>query len=285
MEDKFEDLRPYAPCVTLEKRGSSALGECYLLPAPLGLRPDSYDAMRRFLADLIYPFIRDRGCVHESYVALNQTKKRETNELFQDHARKWLPETVLGVWTHLPPPRMMTAENLIEMDPRSPEGMRVHSLFRVTTGADACMDAVTTMAGTGTGIQIVSTLEAEKLLQNWRDLFLDFIKERIFRIFPWYIPLLRLKSLEEPIADLTTQALANIVLYIRESPEDGGLLILSHEPLEETFLRMGCLPVDRTTGAMQWKLSAACNEGEADCSVARLQEHLGQIEPQHPPAP
>lgn len=254
MEDKFEDLRPYEPCVTLEERGSSALGECYLLPARLGLRPDSYDAMRRFLVDLIYHFVRDRGCAHESYVALNQTKTRVTNELFQDHARNWLPETVLGVWTHLPPPRMTTAEDLMEMDPQSPGGMRVYSLFRVTTGADACLDAMTTMAGTGTGIQIVSLIETEKLLRNWKELFLDFIKERIFRIFPWYIPLLRMKSVEEPIAPLTRQALANVVLYIRESPEDSGLLILSRDPLEEAFLRMGCQPIELTTEVRQWKL-------------------------------
>lgn len=260
MEDKFEDLRSYEPCVTLEERGSGALGECYLLPARLGLRPDSYDAMRCFLVDLIYYFVRDRGCAHESYVALNQTRTRETNELFQDHARNWLPETVLGVWTHLPPPRMTTAEDLMEMDPQSPEGMRIYSLFRVTTGADACLDAVTTMAGTGTGIQIVSLIEAEKLLRNWRDLFLGFIKERIFRIFPWYIPLLRMKSVEEPVADLTRQAFTNIMLYIRDSPEDGGLLILSREPLEEIFLRMGCQPVDLTTERKRWKLPAQLRE-------------------------
>lgn len=256
MEDKPEDLRPYAPCVTLEERGSNALGECYLLPAPLGLRPDSYDAMRRFLVDLIYHFVRDRGCAHESYVALNQTKTRATNELFQDHARSWLPEAVLGVWTHLPPPRMMTAEDLMEMDPQSPGGMRIYSLFRVTTGPDACLDATMTMTGTGTGIQIVSLIEAEKLLRNWKDLFLDFIKERLFRIFPWYVPLLRMKSVEEPIADLTRQAFANVMLYIRESPEDGGLLVLSRESLEETFLHMGCLPVDLTAGMRQWKFPA-----------------------------
>jgi hypothetical protein len=256
MEGTSEDMRPYAPCVTLEERDSSALGECYLLPAPLGLRPNSYDAMRRFLVDLISHFIVHRGCVHESYVALHQTRARATNELFQDHARDWLPEAVLGVWTHLPPPRMMTAEDLMEMDSSLSESIRMHTLFRVTTGVPACMDSMTTMAGTGTGIQVVSQMGAERLLNNWKDLFLDFIQERIYRIFPWYIPLLRLQSVEEPIADLSSQALASTLLYIRESPEDGGLLILSREPLEELFLRMGCLPVALTTGARQWTLPA-----------------------------
>lgn len=255
MEDNNQDLRPYAPCLTLELRESSVLGECYLLQAPLGLRPDSYDGVRHFLVNLVSHFITHRGCVHESCVALHQVREREVIELFADHAPAWLPETVLGVWTHLPAPRMMTAETLMEIDPQSRTGSsRIYTLFRVTTGANACLDAMTTMAGTGTGIQIVSQIESDKLLRNLKDLFLSFIKERIFRIFPWYLPLLRMKSLEEPIADLTVQALSGITLYIRESPEDGGIFLLSREPLEEVLLRIGCQLLDSTQEVRQWKL-------------------------------
>jgi len=248
------DLRPYSPCVILKPCGSSSLGETYLIPAPTGLRPDSYDSVRRFLNELISHFATGGDYFHESYVALHQTRSRETIELFTDHAPKWLPETVLGVWTHLPPPRMMTSEALMELDFKPSGDARMHMLFRVTTGPDACFDAMMTMAGTGTSIQIVSQIETEELLLNWRDLFLEFIQERIYRIFPWYIPLLRMESMEEPIAALTGRALTNVVLYIRESPEDGGLLVLARKPLEEIFLRIGCLPIDPTSGLRQWKL-------------------------------
>lgn len=253
-QTEADENRLYAPCLTLEHRGINTLGECYLLTAHLGLRPDSYDGMRQFLVNLVSHFVMHKGCAHESYVALHQTKSREVFELFADHAPAWLPETILGVWTHLPAPRMMTAEALMEMDPRSPAGMRMYTLFRVTTGMRACLDAMSTMVGTGTGIQIVSRVEADKLLCNLKDLFLDFVKERLFRIFPWYIPLLTMKSLEEPIAALTEQALVNISLYIRESPEDGGILILSREPLEEILLRIGCQPADSTQRMKQWRL-------------------------------
>jgi hypothetical protein len=249
-----EDLRLYAPCLMLEERSGCILGKCYLLPMPLGLRPDSYDGARRFLVDLVSHFVMYKGCTHESYVALHQARARETIELFADHARDWLPETILGVWTHLPAPRMMTAETLMEMDAQPQAALRVPTLFRVNTGMQACLDAMSIMAGTGTGIQIVSRIETEKLLCNLKDLFLDFIKERLFRIFPWYIPLLKMNSLEEPIAALTEQALTNISLYIRESPEDGGILILSHEPLEESLLQIGCQPVDLTQELKQWRL-------------------------------
>jgi hypothetical protein len=209
--------------------------------------------MRRFLVDLVSYFVMRKGCAHESYVALHQVRERQVIELFADHAPHWLPEAVLGVWTHLPAPRMMTAEALMEMDPHSRTGSRVHTLFRITTGVTACLDAMVTMAGTGTGIQIVSQVEAEKLLGNLKDLFLGFIQERLFRIFPWYVPLLTMKSLEEPISLLTEQAFANIALYIRESPEDGGILIVPAQPLAEILVQIGCEQIE--FGAMpKWKI-------------------------------
>ena len=249
-----EDPRLYAPCLTLEFRGANALGECYLLTAPLGLRPDSYDGIRHVLIELVSHFVIHKGCAHESYVALHQTKSRETIELFADHAPEWLPETVLGVWTHLPAPRMLTHEALMEIDPSQSASTRMYTLFRVTTGAAARLDAMTTLTGTGTGIQIVSQIETEKLLNNLKELFLDFIKERIFRIFPWYVPLLSMRSLEEPVTVLTTQALSDIALNIRESPEDGGILIFAREPLEDILLRIGCNPIGAREEMRQWRL-------------------------------
>ena len=254
MEDNSQDPHLYVPCATLERKGTTVLGEYYLLSAPIGLRPDSYDCARRFLVNLASHLVVQRDCTLESYVALHQARARETIELFADHAPSWLPETILGVWTHLPAPRMMTSEALMEMDSRSSTGMRMHTLFRVTTGTDACLDSMATMAGTGTGVQILSQIDAERLLYDLKDIFLNFIKERLFRVFPWYVPLLTMQSLEEPIATLTEQAFTHITLYIRESPEDGGILILSREHLEEALLRIGCQPVDLTHGVMRWKL-------------------------------
>lgn len=45
-DKETEDTRLYAPCLTLECIGANSLGQHYLLAAPLGLRPDSYDGIR-----------------------------------------------------------------------------------------------------------------------------------------------------------------------------------------------------------------------------------------------
>jgi hypothetical protein len=63
-----------------------------------------------------------------------------------------------------------------------------------------------------------------------------------------------MKSLEGPLTAITEQALTGITLYIRESPEDGGVLILSREPLEEVLLQIGCQRIDLTEVVWQWRL-------------------------------
>jgi len=63
-----------------------------------------------------------------------------------------------------------------------------------------------------------------------------------------------MKSLEEPITALTEQALTGIALYIRESPEDGGILIFSRESFEEVLLHMGCERIDSTQEVRRWRL-------------------------------
>jgi hypothetical protein len=252
MERISDDPRPYAPCVALEQRAVTPLGEVYLLPTPSGLRPDSYDHVRRFLVDVVTYFTMRLGCTHESYIALHQSGARETIALFGSHAPSWLPETILGVWPHLPAPSMMTSEALMES--RSPKDMRMYTLFRITAGGDACIDAMSTMLGTGTGIQILTRKDTDSFLRNQREIFLNFIKESLYRVFPWYIPLLAMKSLEEPITPLTEESLTNVTLYIRESPEEKGVLILAREPLDEVLLWTGCNPVDLADGSKQWRL-------------------------------
>jgi hypothetical protein len=96
------------------------------------------------------------------------------------------------------------------------------------------------MAGTGSGLQIISHLDSAKLLRDMKEVFLGFIQDRVFRIFPWYVPLIDNAVLAEPIEALAADAMRGITLYIRESQDDGGILILSIEPLEDIFALLGC---------------------------------------------
>jgi hypothetical protein len=242
---KTEDVRTYLPVRELSLEGQEGGFEYYLIAAPRALRPDSYHPARAFLQGLVSYFTARLGCDHESFIQMGQVREQEATRLFASHARDWIPETGLGVWPHRPAPRMWQMEDMENIESASGTGPLLNSVFRVTAQANARLEAMTTMLGTGCGLQLVSHVESAVLLEDLKELFLGFIQERVFRIFPWYVPLLEKGALAKPMPPFTATVLRGTSLYIRESPEDGGILIVSALPLAEILARLGCKPMER----------------------------------------
>jgi hypothetical protein len=249
-----KDIRQYLPVTDLHFHGVLGGFHCYGIPQQLGLRPDSYDPARAFLEELVAYFTSRLSCNHESFVHLGPGRDRSTAHLFADHARNWIPEMGLGVWPHRPPPRQWKAEDLEEMDPAAGMPALLLSLYRVTADANVRLNAMATMLGTGCGVQLISRTDSAALLRDLKELFLSIIHDRVFRIFPWYVPLLEQAALAEPQHPITLRAMQNISLYIRESPEDQGILIVSSEPLNEIIEQLGLELVERGSIKSRWKL-------------------------------
>ena len=248
------DPRQYLPLTDLHFHGVRGGFHCYGIPQSLGLRPDSYDPGRTFLEELVAYFTSRLDCSHESFIHLGPGRDRSTAHLFADHARNWIPEMGLGVWPHRPAPRQWKAEDLEEMDPGAGMPALLLSLYRVTADANARLNAMTTMLGTGCGVQLISRTDSAVLLRDLRELFLSIIHDRVFRIFPWYVPLLEQAALAEPEHPITLRAMQNISLYIRESPEDGETLIVSPEPLTGIIEQLGLEIAERGPVPSRWKL-------------------------------
>lgn len=248
-----EDIRSFLPVTEMHFQGSGGGLDCYLIPSPRGLRPDSYDPARRFLQELVSWYTVRRGCHHESFLHIDKSADKSASRAFSIHARHWVPETGLGVWPHRPAPRMRRLEDLEELDPSAGMPPLLNSLFRITASANTRLDAMTTMTGTGCALQLVSNIEGPVLLCDLKELFLSFIQDRVFRIFPWYVPLIEKSVLADPIAPLALSAMRGISLYIRESAEDGGILIVSAEPLADVLLHLGCKQVEYGT-IPKWKI-------------------------------
>lgn len=248
-----EDIRPFAPVTDLVFQGGGGGFDCYAIPAPRGLRPDSYDPARRFLQELVSWYTTRLGCHYESFLHIDKSIDMDATRIFSRHAGHWIPETGLGVWPNRPAPRMWKLEDLGELDPASGMPPLLNSLFRVTAAANTRLEAMTTMTGTGSPLQLVSRAEGKVLLHDLKEVFLGFIEDRIFRIFPWYVPLMDKAALVEPIAPLVQSAMRNISLYVRESAEDGGILILSAEPLADVLQHLGCKQTEHGT-IPKWKL-------------------------------
>jgi hypothetical protein len=253
-----DDLRMYVPVERLVLKGTPDDYEHWFVPCPIGARSDSYDALRQFLEALALRFIRDLGCSHESFIALSRNADRSANLLLGENARHWIPQTGLGVWVHRPAPRMIRGSDVDDLDPENlPQVMS--TLLRVQSEGKMRLHAMTTMLGTGCGLQLVSRLDGKRLLRSLQEHYLNIIEDRIYRIFPWYVPLLENASLQDSVAQQTFDALQGVTLYIRESPEDEGVVLLSTEPLRGILEALGCTRQDHENHESKenWKLPGA----------------------------
>lgn len=247
------DIRPFAPVTDLNFQGRGGGFDCYVIPAPRGLRSDSYDPARRFLHKLISWHTVRLGYHHECFLHIGKSTDKDVTRTFSINAGRWIPETGLGVWPNRPAPRMWKLEDLEELDTTSGMPPLLNSLFRVTADVNMRLDAMTIMTGTGCALQLVSRVESQVLLRDLKEIFLNFIEDRIFRIFPWYVPLLDKVMLVEPIAPLVLSVMRGVSLYARESAEDGNILILSAEPLADILPHLGCKQTEQGT-IPKWKL-------------------------------
>ena len=69
------------------------------------------------------------------------------------------------------------------------------------------------------------------LLDRARRLFHPTIRDPTFASFPFFVPLLGAASLRTANADEVTEWLCGAALYVRESAEDGGIVVVSPDPL------------------------------------------------------
>lgn len=234
------ETRPFLPVTEIHLQGRGGGFDCYRIPCPRGLRPDSYDPARRFLQELVSWYTMRLGCHHESFLHISRSTDKDAVRAFSLNARNWIPQTGLGVWPHRPPPRTWKFEDLEDLDQSSGMPPLLNSLFRVTADSVARIDAMTLMTGLGCALQLISRTEGAVLLRDLRELFLQFIQDRVFRIFPWYVPLMESSLLVDPIAPLVVSSMRGISLYVRESLGDGGIIIISADPLVDVLVHLGC---------------------------------------------
>jgi hypothetical protein len=224
------------------------------MPAVFHADPALYEAANTLLEKLIGHFVGEHGCCHEGFIQ-GQFKERATTHLFADSARRWLPEIGLGVWPHRRLPHMLSEDDFENLDPTAGMRLPMYSTYRVTGDASVKVEAMRTMMGTGSGLQILGTINSEYVLSNLNQVFLSAITDRVYRVFSLYVPLIELAALEEPVAPLTSECMAGIRLYIRESWEDKGILLISREPLAEVFQNFGCTRLDRMhTQKETWRI-------------------------------
>jgi hypothetical protein len=87
-------------------------------------------------------------------------------------------------------------------------------------------------------MQVMIHEDGEKWLQKTQAVLLPPIREKAFRTFPFYVPLLERKSLEHAQPGQLEAWLGGAASYIRESTEDSAILLASKEPLTPLIERL-----------------------------------------------
>lgn len=202
------------------------------------------------LLSVLPPFAEVRS--EEVFLLFGAMRPEVEIKLLQQHARGWMPQFGMGVWMHQMPPETWTRE---EFEAAEPGTLRpvVERVLRVQPDPGAQRSAWQMLLGSGALLRI-SAGAPKVFVQDSTELLQPTIADVSLTSFPFYVPLLRADQLltPAPVYDLPmADQLPSVDAYLRESVDDGGLLVLLRQA-PDTFWagiekQLPLLQVARTT--------------------------------------
>lgn len=163
-------------------------------------------------------------------------------EILSRNARRWDPDFGAGVWLDEPPPTLWTVEEFLRTPPGAPMRPPLYQLVRLRPESGG-FEETWRLAGGGNLWLAAGVLgDPDSWLASQRLLYEAWVTEPAVLAFDWFLPLLRGRTAESPLLTARLQHLEGLGAYVRESAEDGGLLIWSRQPLDPVFERQGLLP-------------------------------------------
>ncbi|MFN2974378.1 hypothetical protein [Terriglobus aquaticus] len=153
------------------------------------------------------------------------------NNVVTAHLPQWQPRRGLGIWPAGPAPTGWTEESLMNaaaaafqgQEPRLP----VHHLLQLRTDNQQLPSAVRKMTGRGVALVVFSKQDRSESLERNAGFYRDQVEGR-FKRSPFFMPLLdETGLLSFSGADHTEQWMHGLDIYVRETAEDEGVLIVS----------------------------------------------------------
>jgi hypothetical protein len=214
--------------------------ECYLLPvSEFPLKDEELPAVTKLILNLTEELAAQKHLSSEVFVQVEQSDETDYRRLFAVHARDWIPEVGLGVWPDREPPAVWTPEEFMNAAPTGTLRPLFYQVLRITTSPKARREARDLMIKYGPALEIMTSDETDTFLEKARRLLLPPITDPSYTCYPFYVPLLEVKSLTAASAEQLTEWFCGASLYLRESFEDTGVLIASSIPMKEILGRAG----------------------------------------------
>jgi hypothetical protein len=181
--------------------------------------------------------VQEAGGLHlEVLLQFNQLHHGDAAELMRVHVRQWLPVVGQGIYPDQPPPTSWTPDDFRNLDQGELPRPLMHPLIHLSGEAQERVSAADEMFGFGANVEVLAAADSDSLLQQCAGPLVEPIRDPVFLGYPFYFPLLSVKSVENAARGDLAKWLPGIALYMRESPEDGGVLILSAGPLDADLL-------------------------------------------------
>ena len=215
-------------------------------PVPEAERKESLQAM----ISLSRAFAM-QGLSSEMFIHIIPSKNPAVGALISPNGRDWMPRPGLGVWPARRPPAMWTKEDFENLEPGRPPQGAVFPTFRISAPGEARERARATIYGTGAVLEVLTRDSGDVLVERGTQLLLPTIQEPAYRSFPFYLPLLDAAALANVPYDKLQAWLCGASVYLRESIDDGGLLLVSLPPVRPVLESLGITPEPLPPGASQ----------------------------------
>jgi len=190
----------------------------------------------------------------EIFLQVEQSDDPGFRKLYAGRAAKWMPELGLGIWPDREPPVCWKAEEFMKLRPGEKLRSLMHQVLWISGPREVKAEASAAMLPFGPLLEIMTPDGGATFLERATSLLLPPLTDRTFTCYPFYVPLLEFGSLARATSEQVETWLCGASLYIRESFEDTGILIVSREPLGPLLeglggrLEAGAEPVWRIPG-------------------------------------
>ena len=211
--------------------------QCCLLPLPDFPLPTLYNEAVGSFCELLARQLIEIHHLHHHVLLQTWKLGPDTGaRTLSAHRRAWRPQLGLGIWPDREPPQGWTEERMVDAAAAVYRGdepeMPSHRLLRLSAPSTELVPAARAMRGTGTLVEIFSRNNSAEMDARCLETFHPRIQEHRFRHEAFYAPLADQNTFvraESPEA--LDQDLCGAEVYLRESPEDKALLLLSRAPI------------------------------------------------------
>lgn len=168
-----------------------------------------------------------------------QLHHEDGSQQLSKNGRAWAPVIGMGIWPHHPPPTLWTKEELDNLAPGEVPRPPLFMVARLKESPKRRSEILSLMGGRGTVIEFGVQGDVEIFYRQCQEYFRTFITEPIHAAYPFFFPLMDAQTLPSSTPELVARILGSVRDYLRESPEDGGILLLSRNEFHRYFEELG----------------------------------------------